>query len=1206
MSKLRTTLVKGRFLILLLCSVVAANIQAATYTWGNSGTDFDDGASWLGGSSPFVTTSGTAIFNVVAGTNPLLDTSGTINSLQFSTAAASGYTLSGTNGAVLTLMSTGATAATSALNNAITSGSNTISANLNFGAAAGSSQYFFQAAGGTLALSGTIASDNSINLTYASTGTYVINAANTYSGTTTQSAGSAILVGNKGAFSDSVLNFASNSGRIGATTDLTGANKLTNAITLGSNETILNGSAIEFGGNVDLSGAQRTITNNNAAGTTFSGTIGNDGGNGIIFAGSGPTFLTAQNTYSGPTTISGNGGVVVTAIGNSGSNSYLGTSGTINVGNATSAGFLRYQGAGETTDKVANLIGTTGGATIDTTGATGALIFSSSFATSGTGNKTLTLTGDTLGNAINGSILNPVATGTLSVTKSGAGSWILSGSNAYTGNTSVSAGVLNIRNSNALGTTSGSTTVSSGAALELQDGITVAGETLNISSTGVGGNGALRNISGANTWSGFVGLTGNAEIQSDAGTLTLSGTVSSANATARALTVDGAGNTAINAIGSLITTVTKTGLGRLTLSGTSSQTGATILLNGALELDFSAATAPTTNILNPAVNLTLGALGTANSGTLILTGKTGAVNSQSIATSGSLATTPGAYHINLTAGGGGSTTLNLGVISGTTIRINGFSLDFGLGAGTAVTTTTANTAAGIIANGVTVNGTDFATVSSGTVAAFTSYVTSTTNSLGTTNDVVNAGTNTVLSGVTSVITALRFNDAAARSITLSGTTRLTVGGGILVTANVGNNLSQITGGMLEGAATRDLLVMQNNTANALEIGSSIVFTNNGGYLTKSGAGDLILSGTSAYLFTNYLNEGKTIVTSDAVAGLVRSGTVTGGSNVITGVDTTGLWIGQRVNGVPHDAFPGGRTADDSLIITGIDSINNTITVQVSATSSWATTEYTLGMSAGSGLGSNVSGTSVLVGSAATLQIGNGGASGSLLSGQGIINNGTVILNRSNAFTFSNTMTGAGSVVQAGTGTTTLEGVQAYTGNTLVNAGTLLVNGSAAGSRAVVENGGILGGSGTVGGLTVNAGGKAAPGNSIGTLSTNNGSFVWNGESSSIAQMLFELNAGSNASDQLNLGTGMFDKGTGSVFAFDFLGTGGGGFTYTLINFGSTDFSVENFSYTNLASGLTGSFILNDNSLQFSVVPEPSTALLLAGGLSLLLVFRRRN
>ena len=70
--------------------------------------------------------------------------------------------------------------------------------------------------------------------------------------------------------------------------------------------------------------------------------------------------------------------------------------------------------------------------------------------------------------------------------------------------------------------------------------------------------------------------------------------------------------------------------------------------------------------------------------------------------------------------------------------------------------------------------------------------------------------------------------------------------------------------------------------------------------------------------------------------------------------------------------------------------------------------------------------------------------------------------------------------QAGIGTLVLTGNNTYAGPTLVNQGWLAVNGSVT-SAVSVQNGGIVGGSGTVGSLTARQGGTVAPGNSIGTL-----------------------------------------------------------------------------------------------------------------------------
>ncbi len=82
--------------------------------------------------------------------------------------------------------------------------------------------------------------------------------------------------------------------------------------------------------------------------------------------------------------------------------------------------------------------------------------------------------------------------------------------------------------------------------------------------------------------------------------------------------------------------------------------------------------------------------------------------------------------------------------------------------------------------------------------------------------------------------------------------------------------------------------------------------------------------------------------------------------------------------------------------------------------------------------------------------------------------------------WSNDISGHGGLTKQGIGTLVLTGNNTYGGPTLVNQGRLAVNGSVT-SAVSVQNGGIVGGSGTVGSLTARRGGTVAPGNSIGTL-----------------------------------------------------------------------------------------------------------------------------
>ena len=99
-----------------------------------------------------------------------------------------------------------------------------------------------------------------------------------------------------------------------------------------------------------------------------------------------------------------------------------------------------YTGGGESTSRVVDLAGTTGGGMIDSSG-TGGLVFNSSFTASGAGSKTLTLQGSNTGaNAIAGAIVDHGGGNTTSLVKTGTGTWALAGSNTYTGPTTARDG----------------------------------------------------------------------------------------------------------------------------------------------------------------------------------------------------------------------------------------------------------------------------------------------------------------------------------------------------------------------------------------------------------------------------------------------------------------------------------------------------------------------------------------------------------------------------------------------------------------------------------------------------------------------------------------------------------------------------------------------------------------------------------------------
>jgi autotransporter-associated beta strand protein len=194
--------------------------------------------------------------------------------------------------------------------------------------------------------------------------------------------------------------------------------------------------------------------------------------------------------------------------------------------------------------------------------------------------------------------------------------------------------------------------------LEIQGGITTAAEALTLNGTGISTGGALRNISGNNNYAGAITLGAASRINSDSGTLTLSGGIGGNFAK----TFGGAGNTtvtttAISGSGGL----TKDGNGTLRFGVTNTYTGNTTVSVGTLLANATSATSS-------------GAVSVSSGGTLGGTGSIAPTGSNGISVSGVLAPGDG-------VGSVGTLTFNMSGTTGTATMASGSSFAFELGLG---------------------------------------------------------------------------------------------------------------------------------------------------------------------------------------------------------------------------------------------------------------------------------------------------------------------------------------------------------------------------------------------------------------------------------------------------------------------------------------------------------------------------------------------
>ncbi|EDG8333349.1 autotransporter outer membrane beta-barrel domain-containing protein, partial [Salmonella enterica subsp. enterica serovar Kentucky] len=604
--------------------------------------------------------------------------------------------------------------------------------------------------------------------------------------------------------------------------------------------------------NADGSFAVNTVLENVDATLDPASATGWDGTS-LIKQGAGTLILNAENTYTGGTTISG--GTLV----------------------ATNVDAL---GSGDVTD-----------------------------------DATLELnTGGTFDNAIGGSG---------NVVKSGADTLTLSGSNSYTGGTTISGGTLVASNVEALGTGD----VTNNATLELNTG----GDFIN----NIGGTGRVEKsgddtltLSGSNTYTGGTLINGGTLVASNVEAL---GTGDVTDNATLALNTGGTFDNAISGSGQVV----KSGDETLTLSGTNSYTGGTTISGGTLVA---------TNVE------ALGSGDVTDDATLEL--NTGGTFDNAISGSGQVVKSGDKM---LTLSGANSYSGGTLISDGTLVASNVEAL--GTGDVTNNATLALNTG-GDFTNNISGSG---QVVKSGddtlTLSGANSYTGGTTISGGTlvatnvdalgTGDVTNSSTLELNTGGT-------FDNAISGSgqVVKSGDETLTLSG-----SNTYTGGTLISGGTLV-ATNGDALGTGDVTDNAtLELNTGGTFDNvisGSGQVVKSGDDTLTLSGANSYTGGTLISGGTLVATSvealgsgdvtdNAVLELNTGGTfdnaISGSGQVVKSGDKT-LTLSGANSYTGGTTISGGTLVASNVEALGSGDIDNYASLQLNASGQFVTANLT--------------------------------------------------------------------------------------------------------------------------------------------------------------------------------------------------------------------------------------------------------------------------
>ncbi|EGP06947.1 YapH protein [Bradyrhizobiaceae bacterium SG-6C] len=609
--------------------------------------------------------------------------------------------------------------------------------------------------------------------------------------------------------------------------------------------------------------------------------------------------------------------------------------------------------------------------------------------------------------------------------------------------------------------------------------------TLNVTSGGLATTGTI-----------YVGLLGSGTLNISGGSIVSAtglGSVADSANSSGTITVSGAG-TQFNP-GQLYVAADVNTLGQVTIqNGASITTGQTVLGY------FSSTANGTLTVTNATASLGSMTIGERGTGTFNLNGgSTGTSGSVSIGTNASgngtaniagagttwstgttNIGTSGAGALNISSGAKVTTTSSFTIVP--TVSLGGSATVTGAGSQWDIVGNSAGSSQGVVGLGSKANSTSTLTVSDGGKVTIKDGATTTNGqfmqlrmgiSANSTGSLTVTGTNSSFTTPYDVYVA--YNSGTTGNITVSSGGALNTGYTVMGASGTGNAL--VTGAGSVWTIT-DMPNVPGSQPQGLAIGSAstsngtLTIADGGTVNVNSTGGSVVLGGAAGSQGT--LNIGAAAASPAAAAGTLNATSVvfaTGATGTINFNHTSNNYVfapGIQGTGPGTVNFVAGKTilsgnntytgatnisagataqfgnGSTTGLISGNVTNNGAMIVNLSSSATYA------GVISGSGTfekaGSNtlsLTGANTFTGgttiSSGTLNIGAGGTTGSITGN--IVNNSILAFNRSNSFTFSNLISGTGSVDKMSAGTVTLAAANTYTGGTSVSQGTLRLGAS---------------------------------------------------------------------------------------------------------------------------------------------------------------------